>query len=95
MRKEYGKPFLVWWTGTWLMTGLGIYAGLQLSGADSVALISAVDAKLNTELASRVDPTAGNVAIAVALNEIIEPLRLPVAIATTPKVVSWIRSIRK
>ncbi len=95
MRTEYGKPFLVWWTCTWVGTGIMVYAGIELGGVDSVGLVQSVDGFLGTELAARVDPKLGNLAVAVALNEMLEPVRLPLAIASTPTVLSMVRRLRK
>jgi len=73
MRRRYGVPFLVHWTGTWAVTGVGIYAGIEAGGFDCVALVGAADGHLGTSLAASLDPRLGNVAIAAATNEARSP----------------------
>ena len=53
-----------------------------------------VDGTFGSNLQANIDPLLGNVAIAVALNEFIEPIRLPLVVATTPAVVRTLRSLR-
>ena len=52
------------------MTGLGIFAAIEVGGFDSVALVASADGLFGTSLASRIDPTLGNVAVAVTTNEV-------------------------
>merc|ERR1712086_255185 len=72
MRKHYGIPFLIYWTGMWAATGVIIYSGIELGGVDSVAAVRALDAQFGTDMASHINPSAGNLAVAIAVNEIIE-----------------------
>ena len=31
MGRDYGLPFMVWWTAVWLCTGVGVFAGITVS----------------------------------------------------------------
>ena len=33
MGRDYGLPFMVWWTAVWLCTGVGVFAGITVSSA--------------------------------------------------------------
>ena len=79
----------------WAATGVIIYSGIELGGVDSVAAVRALDAQFGTDMASHINPSAGNLAVAIAVNEIIEPVRLPIAIATTPTVVRMFRKFTR
>ena len=74
--KEYGPPFLVYWTSVWACTGVGLYVALQTFDVDAVKMLEHVNIHLN------IDPSLGNAAVAIALNEALEVVRLPACIAT-------------
>ena len=44
--------------------------------------------------AERINPTAGNIAVALILNEAFEVVRFPFSIATVPYVTRWWESVR-
>eukprot|EP00729_Bicosta_minor_P016625 gene16625-17089_t len=75
--KEYGIEFMVYWTAVWGVTGIGIFAMLHTGIMDGMLLLHVIDNTFDLTLAERVDPSLGNIALAFALNEMIEPLRLP------------------
>ena len=54
-------------------------------------LIHYVDDAFDLSLGSTLDPDLGNIALAIALNELLEPARLPLVILTTPAVVKKVR----
>ena len=74
--KEHGVPFLIYWTGVWACTGVGTYFVLEVTGVDSVSFIRSLGIDLD------VSPQTGNIGVAVAINEMMEVVRLPVCIAT-------------
>lgn len=89
--KEYGIEFMVYWTAVWGVTGIGIFAMLHTGIMDGMQLLHVIDNTFDLTLAERVDPSLGNIALAFALNEMIEPLRLPCVVVSTPAVVKKAR----
>lgn len=89
--KEYGIEFMVYWTAVWGVTGIGIFAMLHTGIMDGMLLLHVIDNTFDLTLAERVDPSLGNIALAFALNEMIEPLRLPCVVVSTPAVVKKAR----
>ncbi|EWM22297.1 hypothetical protein Naga_101653g2, partial [Nannochloropsis gaditana] len=82
--KKYGPAFLVYWNGVWILSGITIYAALELGGVDPLPLARAVhlDALIDLE---KIDPSHGNVAVAILLNEVVEIVRFPFVLATVAK----------
>ncbi|RHY21568.1 hypothetical protein DYB32_009777 [Aphanomyces invadans] len=88
MVQENGLPFVVWWVTLYGSCGVGIYYALEagyIGGGDAIHMIQSLglDQYVDTE---KLNPTYGNIAIAVLLNEILETVRLPLCIATTPMI---------
>jgi hypothetical protein len=86
--KQYGLPFFIWWTGLYFGTGVALYAAFDTGVLDGAQVIDTVmslglDRLIDPE---RLDPKHGNLALAIIVNEAIEPLRFPLAIATIPMV---------
>ncbi len=90
LSRDYGLPMVVYYTLCWSMTGLMCYAAIELGGVDAVAIISKVDAWTGFDLASRADPKWGKIGLALVVNEMIEPIRLPIVILTVKPVVDRI-----
>ncbi|OQR80617.1 hypothetical protein ACHHYP_17415 [Achlya hypogyna] len=83
-----GLPFLVWWTTLYGASGFTIYYGLSsgwFGGSDAVDLIRGLGLDKYVDLES-LNPEYGNIAIAVVLNEILETVRFPFCLATTPMI---------
>lgn len=73
-------------------TGLAVYAGIEINGPEtaiSVAKTVGLDSLVNLE---SLNPTFGNIALAVALNEALEIVRLPFVISTTPRVSKFLET---
>ncbi|KAG1711817.1 hypothetical protein DVH05_009059 [Phytophthora capsici] len=86
--QQYGLPFLVWWTSLYFASGLSIYVALDtglISGASIIDFIMQMGLDKFIDPA-RLDPTYGNIAIAVIVNECIEVIRFPITLATLPYV---------
>lgn len=98
---RYGWVFIGYWTATWAVTGVGIYSGIMLFDVNGLALLQQgldffgvreeADEVLNVNEWS---PGLVNVIIAAEINELIEPLRLPLVISTTPAFARWWRQLR-
>lgn len=86
MLKLYGPVYMVYGGVVWISSGIAIYGVLATTGVDVLPAIVAVDDALGWDLASRVDPSLGLVAVSVALNELLEVVRFPFCVATTPAV---------
>ena len=76
--REFGVPFMIYWTGAWACSGVAIFATLQFSGlnVDASALLASIgyEGDMSREV--------GNVMLAVALNEAAEVVRLPLCLLT-------------
>ena len=74
---EYGVPFLVYWTGVWAASGVSLYALMEVTEVDSLQLLRD---HLGLEL--KVDKALGNLGVAIAVNEALEVVRLPLCLIT-------------
>ncbi|CAK4614865.1 hypothetical protein LEN26_008271 [Aphanomyces euteiches] len=88
MVKENGLPFVLWWVTLYVGGGVGIYAALEagyVGGGDAIHLLQSLglDQYYDTKT---INPTYGNAAVAIILNEFLEAIRLPLVIATTPMI---------
>ncbi|CAI5701112.1 unnamed protein product [Peronospora effusa] len=86
--QQYGLPFLAWWTSLYLVSGVSIYAALDMgliSGTSIIDFIMQIGLDKIIDPA-RLDPTYGNIAIAVIVNECLEIIRFPITLATLPYV---------
>ncbi|KAF4325530.1 hypothetical protein G195_000757 [Phytophthora kernoviae 00238/432] len=84
--QQYGLPFLVWWTSLYLGSGVAVYVALDtglVSGNSIIDFIMqmGLDKFIDPQ---RLDPTYGNIAIAVIVNECLEVIRFPITLATLP-----------
>lgn len=96
MFKQHGVTFLVYWTSLWAGS-LGVFfVGLEnhwFGGHDVLDLITTL--KIDTLIdVQTLDPTVGNLALAVVVNELFEIIRFPVTVATTPIVVKLLQKRR-
>ncbi|OEU07490.1 hypothetical protein FRACYDRAFT_250908 [Fragilariopsis cylindrus CCMP1102] len=93
--KQLGMPFLAWWTGVWVVTGVGIYSGMELFGIDVLGMLQTTLPSNNYIDFSKVDPKTGNVMTAVAINELIEPIRFPFVLLTAKPIIKWWKEVKK
>ena len=88
LMRTHGLPFVGLWLGTWILGGCTIWAVLEtgmLGGADAVSLMRSVPMLDQLIDLDGVDPTMGNIGLAVLLNEGLEIVRLPLCVALTPR----------
>ena len=84
MVAQYGPVFMVYWTLLWGSNFLLVYGALEYTALSEVIDVPYI---LDfTGLSEHVSPSAGNAAVAVALNEALEIARFPFTVATTPSV---------
>lgn len=86
LARDYGMPLLVWYWAAWTSTFALCYGCIELGNVDAMALIAQMDAKLGWDMASKVDPEMGKIGMALLLNELVEPIRLPIVIVTVKPV---------
>eukprot|EP00397_Hematodinium_sp_SG-2012_P026182 GEMP01027409.1.p1 GENE.GEMP01027409.1~~GEMP01027409.1.p1 ORF type:complete len:203 (+),score=44.68 GEMP01027409.1:234-842(+) len=81
---EYGAPFVAWYFSLWaggLATLYGVMQFGLVGWQDAKEFLIGLGVDKYYDL-DNVDPKTGNFAVAFLLNELVEPLRLPLAIAT-------------
>lgn len=69
-----------------------IYLSADQGGFDLRQIVRKVDAVTGTKIAAsleQLDPRIGNVGVAIAVNELLEPVRLPLAILMAVRIGSW------
>ncbi|GMH98132.1 hypothetical protein TrST_g6748 [Triparma strigata] len=87
LTRDYGFPFLVYWWSLWGVTGIICYGSISFFSLDVPSLLKNIDTLINIDVSGRIDPDLGEVAVAVAVNELLEPVRLPFVVVTTKKLV--------
>ncbi|GKY90484.1 hypothetical protein MPSEU_000022200 [Mayamaea pseudoterrestris] len=85
--REYGMPFMVYYACCWAATGLTLFGLIEFGAVDTTQWLETIDSYMNWNLASRVDPQFGKIGMVVVLNELIDPIRLPIVILTVKPVV--------
>jgi hypothetical protein len=90
LSRNYGLPLMAWYGTCWVMTGAAVFAAVEVFGVDAMSWIAYVDTFTGLELASKVDPSLGKAGLVVVVNEMLEPIRLPLVIVTCKPVVDRI-----
>ena len=62
--------------------GIGVYLAIDFGGLDAMAVVEKVDNWTAWGLAEKVDPAFGKIGLALVLNELLEPVRLPFVVLT-------------
>lgn len=92
LSRDYGMGFLAWYWAVWFATAGLSYAAIEVGGVDPLIVAGKVEALVGMEPASisgRLDPMLGQIGLVVAVNECLEPLRLPFVVVTTKPVVNF------
>jgi hypothetical protein len=90
LSRNYGVPLMMWYGACWATTGVMVYAAVGLFGVDPMAWIAYADGYTGFDLASKVDPGLGKLGMVLVVNEMLEPVRLPLVIVTCKPVVDRI-----
>jgi hypothetical protein len=90
LARDYGFPFMAWYWVVWSSTFALSYSAIQLGLIDTMAVLQMLEGWTGFAITAHVDPTLGSIGLAVALNEVIEPLRLPIVLWSTKPVVHWL-----
>mmetsp|Transcript_8384 Transcript_8384/g.18784 ORF Transcript_8384/g.18784 Transcript_8384/m.18784 type:complete len:231 (+) Transcript_8384:180-872(+) len=92
LSRDYGMGFLAWYWSVWFATAGLSYAAIELGGVDPMMVAAKIENFMQWDPASisgRLDPTLGQIGLVVAVNECLEPLRLPFVVVTTKPVVNF------
>lgn len=88
--REHGLVFVGYYATTWT-AGFGVcWGGVTIAGLDGVAILQYVGVENFVDL-SMFSPRVINALIALELNELLEWVRLPLIIATTPRLSRYLR----
>ena len=82
--KEYGIFFFIYWTAIWACSGVIIFLLLEyglIGGADAISFLKWIRLDSIISLES-INPTVGNIAVAIAINECLEIVRFPFAVSS-------------
>jgi hypothetical protein len=90
LARDYGFPLVAWYWSIWGMTAVVCYGAIEVGGIDAMALVARADAYTGWDLVSQINPSLGKVGLALVVNELIEPLRLPMVIMTVKPVMDQI-----
>lgn len=89
LARDYGAGFLAWYYTVWTSMFAMSYGAITFGEVDVLQILGKIDAYTGWELASRIDPSLGTIALALALNEVLEIPRLPFVVLTTKPVVNF------
>lgn len=89
--QRYGLPFLGWYWVVWSTSGAVVYGAIEILEVDAILYIEQWDAWTGWGMQSHVYPDWGTIGLAVAMNEILEPLRLPFVLVTVKPVIDTLR----
>ena len=89
--QRYGLPFLGWYWVVWSASGAAVYGAIEFLEIDAMLFIEQWDTWTGWGIQSNVDPEWGTIGLAVAMNEILEPLRLPFVLVTVKPVIDKLR----
>jgi hypothetical protein len=87
LSRDYGMPMMAYYFCCWGISGVTLFGLIQFSGVDVMQWIHTIDSYMNWDIASKVDPQMGKIGLTLVLNELIEPIRLPIVILTVKPVV--------
>ena len=92
LAKNYGMGFMVWYWTVWSSTALLTYGAIEVGGIDAMAMIAKLDGYTGYDISSKIDPTLGTIGLTIAVNELLEPVRLPFVVVTVKPVVETFSS---
>ena len=82
LMRDYGFPLFVYYWCCWTVMGAGVYLAIDVGGFDAMELLARIDAQFGWSLTEKVDPQLGKIGLALMVNEVLEPVRLPFVITT-------------
>jgi hypothetical protein len=82
LMRDYGFPLFVYYWCVWSVMGVSVYLAIDVGGLDAMELLSRLDHQFGWNLTEKVDPQLGKIGLALLVNEVLEPVRLPFVITT-------------
>jgi hypothetical protein len=82
LMRDYGFPLFVYYWCVWSVMGVSVYLAIDVGGLDAMELLSRLDHQFGWSLTEKVDPQMGKIGLALLVNEVMEPIRLPFVITT-------------
>ncbi len=92
LARDYGIAFMAWYWVVWTSTAALTYAAIEVGGIEAIELIARVDNLTGFEFSQKVDPAVGTIGLTLIINEMLEPLRLPIVVFTTKPIVDTLSS---
>jgi hypothetical protein len=82
LMRDYGFPLFVYYWCVWTTMGVSVYLAIDVGGLDAMELLARIDHQFGWSLTEKVDPQLGKIGLALMVNEVLEPVRLPFVITT-------------
>ncbi|CAJ1328184.1 unnamed protein product [Effrenium voratum] len=93
--KEAGAPFALWYVVCWSGSFLALYLMLEWEVISWQQSLRPLFEKMGMDqYFENIDPTAGNIALAFAVNELLEAVRFPFVIATSGPIIRLAARLR-
>ena len=89
---EYRYPFMAYYGVAYVTPIIPCYMSLQFFGVDGMELLLWIGVDKLYEGITQWDPAIVNGLIAMEMNELLEWVRFPIVLSTTPRVAKWWRS---
>jgi len=86
LARDYGFPLIAWYWACWSVSCAATFGAIHVAGVDAMVVVAQIEYQTGFDIASKVDPEVGKIGLAVVLNELLEPIRLPVVIMTVKPV---------
>jgi diphthamide synthase (EF-2-diphthine--ammonia ligase) len=86
LARDYGMPMFAYYWVVWTSTAVVCYVGITVFQIDCMAVLAQLDGFTGWDITSKVDPEMGKIGMAILVNELLEPLRLPAVILTVKPV---------
>lgn len=90
LMRDYGFPLFVYYWAIWSTTGISMYLAIDIGGLDAMEVLAKVDSFFGWSLQEKVDPQMGKIGLALVMNEMVEPVRLPFVVATLKPAMEFI-----
>ena len=88
--RNYGLPLFVYYWAVYGTMGITAYLAIDFGGLDAMLVLGKFDNFTGWSLTEKVDPALGKIGLALVVNELLEPIRLPLVVATLKPVMETI-----
>ena len=90
LMRDYAFPLFAYYWVIWTCCGVGMYLAIDVGGVDTMQVLGKIDNYWGWNLSEKVDPQLGKIGMALVMNEMVEPLRLPFVVATLKPAMEFI-----